>query len=224
MGSRMGPVGGNAMALSEKQRQKKVERRSKKRKQNQKSFSASLLLGSDAASYARFPLYECLAPSGLFDIGIGSLIVARDALDGNVALSSFLVDVYCLGVKDAMFTLVDKLEYERSIKDRFMESQPGQHYERVHGACAKKLIEGAVSYAEGWGFSPHRDYHKARKLFGDVDSMACPVKYTYGSNGKPFYIRGPSESHAKAQMIIERLHRLCGEGGYRYLISVGEGF
>ena len=212
------------MALSEKQRQKKVERRSTKRKQNKKSFSASLLLGSEAAKYARFPLYECLAPSGLFDIGIGTVIVARDALDGNIALSSFLVDVYCLGVKDAMFTLVDKREYERSIKDRFLASGQGQHYERVHGACAKKLIEGSVRYAESWGFAPHRGYKNAKKLFGDVDSGACPVKYIFGSDGKPFYIRGPSESPVKAKKIVERLHSLCGEDGCHYLISVGEGF
>jgi len=209
------------MALSEKQRQKKVEKRNKKRRES-KSSSSSAQFGSEAAGYARFPLHECLVPSGLFETGIGSLIVARDVLDGNIALCAFLVDVYCLGVKDAMFTLVGKLEYERSIKPGFMESHEGQYYEKVHAACAKKLIEGAIAYAETWGFFPHRDYRKAKGIFGDVDAAACPVKYSYGSNGKPFYIQGPSESPSKAKVILDRLHRICGEDGYHYMVPDDE--
>jgi hypothetical protein len=86
----------------------------------------------------------------------------------------------------------------------------------------KKLIEGAIHYAEELGFSPHRDYHNAKNIFGDIDPSVCPVKYTYGKDGKPFYIRGPNESSSQASKIVDQLHTRCGEGNYNYLVTLGE--
>jgi len=58
----------------------------------------------------------------------------------------------------------------------------------------KKLIEGAILYAKEWGFSPHRDYQVIKGIFNDVDSTTCPVKYEYGKESKPFYIRGQRDN------------------------------
>ena len=206
------------MALSEKRRQRKIERKNKKRKQLKKPLSIPPRLGHRAAGFGGFPVHECLVPSGLFETGVGTVIVARKAADGNIALGAFLVDVYCLGVKDAMFNIVGELEYEQSIKARFIASHQGQHYEQLHVACARKLIEGAVAFAENHGFSPHRDYRDAKNIFGDADASACPVRFTYGMNGKPFYMRGPYESASRAKRILETLHKTCGEGGYDYFV------
>jgi hypothetical protein len=209
------------MALSDKQRQKKAERKNKKRKLGKKSSWIAQHLGSRAFSYAGYPLHECLVPSGLFETGIGTVIAARKVPGGNLALSAFVVDVYCLGVKNALFNIVNEVDYERSIKYRLMESHEGQHFDRTHVACTKKLIEGAVAYAEGLGFAPHSDYRSAKGIFDAVDALSCPVKYVYGQNGKPFYIQGPHESLAQAKRIVEKLRLVCGEGGYHYLVSVG---
>jgi len=44
----------------------------------------------------------------------------------------------------------------------------------------------------------------------------------YGSDGKPFYIRGPKESVSQAKRIVDQLQRKCGEGNFEYLIAVDE--
>jgi hypothetical protein len=210
------------MALSAKQRQKKLERKNKKRKQHRKYPGASRLLRDKAENYTRFPIHECLVPDGLFETGLGNVIVTRQTQQGTIAISAFVVDVYCLGVKNALFKVSNEYDYEHTIKPRLIQSHEGQYFESLHQACAKKLIEGAIHYAEELGFSPHRDYHNAKNIFGDIDASVCPVKYTYGKDGKPFYIRGPNESSNQASKIIDQLHTRCGEGNYNYLVTLDE--
>jgi hypothetical protein len=84
-------------------------------------------------------------------------------------------------------------------------------------------VEGAVHYAKELGFSPHRDYKDAKEIFGDVDSSECSVEYTYGMNGKPYYVRGPNESIPQAKRIVDQLKKRCGPGNYEYTIMLDEG-
>ena len=72
------------------------------------------------------------------------------------------------------------------------------------------------------GFYPHRDYKDAKGIFGDIDSNACPIMYTYGNEGKPFYIKGPNESIVQAERIVDKLNKRCGEGNYDYLMKLDE--
>ena len=126
-----------------------------------------------------------------------------------------------MGVKNALFTITSELEYERTIKPRLIADHDGQYFERTHVACTKKLIEGAVRFAEELGFSPHPDYRNAKRILDNVDIATCPVKYTYGKDGKPFYVQGPNESPYQSKKIVEKLHIKCDEGGYDYLVFVG---
>ena len=69
----------------------------------------------------------------------------------------------------------------------------------------RKIIEGAVDYADELGFSPHPDCRSAKVIFGDIDAGACPVKYDFGQEGMPMYIRGPNESINQAKKIVDQL-------------------
>ena len=75
--------------------------------------------------------------------------------------------------------------------------------ENAHPACVRKLIEGAVNYARALDFEPHRDYRLARKIFGDIKSEDCAVEYTYGHEGKPYYISGPNESQNRSKQTTK---------------------
>jgi hypothetical protein len=210
------------MALSEKQRQKKLEKNKKKRQLMKKIGSMGFGARSTAASYAKYPLYECLVPSGLFETGLGTIIATRQSPSGEIAVSAFVVDVFCLGVKDAFFKVASKESYHNTIKPRLVETHEGQHFENTHPSCVRKLIEGAVDYAGELGFSPHPDYRKAKAIFGDIDAGACPVKYVFGQEGMPMYIRGPNESITQARKIVAQLDKRCGEGNYHYLVALDD--
>ncbi len=208
------------MAISEKQRQKKLGKKNKKIKNSSKLITHfSKLL---AKSYSHYPIHECLVPDGLFDSGIGEIVIARRLTNGDIALSAFILDVYCLGVKNAMFKLISEDTYENEYKQTIANTHEEQGFEKTHPSCVKKLIEGAVAYAKNLGFMPHRDYANAIKLLSTADSDLCPVSYDYGQSGKPYYIQGPHETPKKVDMIMKKLHNKCGEGGYTYLIVIGD--
>ena len=148
--------------------------------------------------------------------------MTRRTSDGLIAISAFVVDVYCLGVKNALFKVSSEFEYENTVKPQLMGASEEALFENIHQNCARKLVEGAVLYAKELGFQAHRDYKDAQKIFGDIDINSCPVKYTYGKDGKPYYIRGPNESVSQAKRIVDKLSKKCGEGNFDYLIMQDE--
>jgi len=210
------------MAISEKQRQKKLQQKRQKRQLAVQAARRSTAAPRKASQFAHLPVHECLIPENLFDVGIGSLIWARRAGGGQLAVSAFVLDVFCLGVKNAMFRGLDERVYEEEMKPSLTVAAEGVAFQSVHPTCMRKLIEGAVDYASDLGFQPQRDYRDAKGIFGDVDAIACPTRFEYGQNGKPFYIRGPKESIAQAKRIVQQLEKRCGEDNYHYLVAVDD--
>lgn len=207
------------MALSEKQKQKKLLKKKQKRTAAVKtSKTVSQRIG--AADYAGYPVHECFMVERLFEDGIGEISLARKLPDGNLAVSLFLVDVFCLGVKNAFFALLPALDYE-NLKSSLLER--GDQLETIEPECAKKLVEGAAAYAKNLGFNPNPDYKSAAALFGSIEASACETAYAYGKDNKPLYIRGPDESLSQAKRIVNALHNKCGEGGFDFHLEL-DGF
>lgn len=208
------------MAFDEKRRQKKLAKKAAKRKAKLASLKPWLSTGGglSPAQAAPYPLYECLVPEGLFTLGIGNVILTRSLPNGDFAMAGFLVDVYCLGVKNALYNVVSAQDYAAHLHQ--FEAHAGR-FERVHPSCLRKLVEGAVDYARQLGFAPHPDYAQAAKLFGDIEAAACPVRYAYGKDGKPFYISGPQESPTQSRRIIDTLSRRLGPDGFHFMTALG---
>jgi len=211
------------MAIDERQRQKRLQEKKKKRKLVAKGTAINLATGRKALQYCKFPIYECLVPEGLFETGVGTILWVRRMPDGMLAITAFMVDSFCLGVKDALFNVASERTYENMIKPGLTGSHGEQAFRNVDPAYARKLIQGVVAYAERLGFPPHRDYENAKGIFGGVDVLACPDEFTYGREGKPCYLRGPSESLAQVERILAQLQTQCGEGGFDYVIADDEG-
>ena len=98
-----------------------------------------------------------------------------------------------------------------------------QRLKFIHPACARKLIEQARKYAVDLGFSPHKDYREAKKIFGGIDSAACPRSFTFGKDGKPFYVAGPYDKPRFIKNVVDTLEKSCGPGGYHYVVPVPGG-
>ena len=159
---------------------------------------------------------EALRSAKLFDSGCGYLVVSRFKAGGRVETGFFLLDVFCLGVKDAGFHRFNSVaDYQESLLDRlFRDEDPV----RMTPAAARKLAEDAVSYARGLGFSPGVDYKKASRVFGGIATADCDEEFVFGKDDKPFYIQGPCDPPARAEKILRALEARCGEGGYHYIV------
>ena len=204
------------MAIPESRRQKQLARKRKKEKER-KTLRETWSAASQIVMAAKAPIHECLVSGDLFDVGIGNLVFSRALPDGRIALGMFLADVYCLGIKNAFFAIVEADTYAKRLS-----MLPGADgFRHVHPACLRKLVEGAAAYADNLGFKPHPDYAAARQIFGDVEAAACPEHFEYGHEGKPFYISGPNETAAQSRAIVEQLQRRLGEGKFEYVVHVG---
>lgn len=209
------------MAIKQQRRQKQLARKAAKRRARQehkrqsqnRNTSFSELLSSMSAGYT---VHESMIPANIFEVGIGNLVLSRRA-GAQLVVSSFLTDIYCLGVKDAFHRVLLEWEYAEMMQ-RLQAQFP---LTAVHPACLRKLVEGAVAYAQELGIPPHKDYFKARRIFLEIDPDACPMSFQYGRDGKPLYIAGPNDSPAKSERTLRLLEKRCGRDGFHYILPMG---
>ncbi len=205
------------MAHDERKRQKKLERKKAKRReamQQTEGFAGDWPSNPD--TQARLPVYDCQVSSRLFESGIGPAVVARTLSNGYIAVGVFLLDVYCLGIKNAYFRLMAPAEYREQLR-RMRQTSPMEHKQPSY---AKKLVEAAEAWARGLGFTPHDDYHDAKRVLAGIDAGECDEQFVFGQNGQPHYISGPFDKPFRVTQIMQTLARTCGQGNFHYTIAV----
>jgi hypothetical protein len=207
-----------AMAVDPRKRQKKLERRKAKQKAERRELarreSRGIASRLEAASAA--PILHCCMADTIWSTGIGNVLISRKLNDGRVAFAVFLVDVYCLGVKDVFMNILPQARYDRQLYGK-MASQ--FTLQTMKPECARKLVEGAVRYASDLGFPPHADYGSAKPIFGDIRAEDCTHEFVFGKDGQPLFCSGPNDSRARCDQILHMLHNHCGPNGFHYIIG-----
>jgi len=159
---------------------------------------------------SRTPIQHCLVSASLFEDGIGTLVLARGTTPHDVAFASFLLDVFCLGIKNTMFSTLDGESFERA-----METMSGASVMvPVEPGYARKLLGDLAAWSRVIGFAPYRDFTVVEHLFGDVSVEASGTTFQFGRDGKPFYVPGPTESPSMVQRRIAQLRNTLGENGF----------
>ena len=208
------------MGANQRNRQKNLERKRAKRKaaQNKRSQSQGSSVGFGFRSITaaiNAPIHECWISTDIFEQGMGHAVISKRLPDGQIAFSSFLVDAYCLGVKDCFFIIKTEFEFN----DFKSKSEARFEIENIHQTCLRKLVEGAVEYANSLGFRPHKEYKASKLIFGDIDPTLCPRAFEYGKDGQPFYIAGPNDSQSRQDTIMRQLQKSHGDDGYHYMVG-----
>ncbi len=209
------------MPVDPRRRQKRIAQKAAwrkaqvaKKQRTERSRSGASFRAKMAALH---PVHECYVHAGIFKSGIGHVLVSR-RIGSQVAVGFFLLDVYCLGVKDAAFGLKSMAQYEALIE----RMRTTEDLTEIEPACARKLIVGAVAYARGLGFKPHKDYYGAALILGTIDPDECPKTFEYGKDGEPLYVSGPFDSQARINLICKTLERTCGSDGFHYIVGLSE--
>jgi hypothetical protein len=207
------------MSLDPRKRQKKKEKQAAKRKAKHRELvgGSSTAGAVNMASAASFPIHDCWISESLWSGGIGYVGLSRELPDGSIACAMFLVDRYCLGIKNVLSKKVGRFTYGSMVQR--LGSETGT--QDTAPAAARKFIDQAVDYARSLGFSPHADFLRAYAIFGDIDASACTDEFEFGKEGKPFFISGPNETTARCRQIVNTLEERCGPDGYHYLVGIG---
>lgn len=168
---------------------------------------------------ASSPIHACLVNEALFEIGNGNLILARKTADGSMAIAVFMLDVYCVGVKDVILQVEGATKVQR-ILDSLGEVQP---LIAIEPACARKLLRDLVAWSRSIGLAAHPEYAEAELLFGDVAGDACAESFNFGRDGRPVLIPGPLDTPARIRQRIDALRRKVGDGGFDVANELDDG-
>lgn len=163
--------------------------------------------GLTVTGHADWPGAAATAESG--GSGLVSILVARDG-GGTVSVCGFLVDVWCLGVKDVLGPKSMERRKLPGFTDGYFRSYD-QPPLAVPIDLARHVVFGAIAYARELGFEPHPDSAGCVSHLGPWEGRS---DITFGREGKPMYIQGP---HDNAARVMQTLRRSVGDGNYDYL-------
>ena len=143
--------------------------------------------------------------------GLVIAVVARKR-GSSVRVCEFLVDTWCLGVKNDLGPkLVERRKLLLFCADAF-RSYPGAPAE-VPLVLVQRIVFGAIRYARGLGFEPHADFATAAGHLGEWDGV-CDLEFN--RDGMPMYIEGP---HDDTWRIMHTLRQNLGDGNFHYLVG-----
>lgn len=162
---------------------------------------------------------EAYVSANLFEAGIGYVVVARFRGSGEMEAGVFLLDVFCLGAKNAFYTRTSAADYDASLLARML---PAGNRKPPDPPTARKLIEGAVAYAQNLGLAPHPDYKMACRVLGGIKSSDSTATFTFGEKGRPLFVQGPDDTPAFCQRVLNLLRARCGADGFHYLMVADE--
>ncbi len=169
-----------------------------------------------------WPVYECLIAEDWRNTNqIAQVVVSRRAPNGYIGTAAFVVDLGCLGIKNALTAgFANESTYRMEYRNELMMRQP---MVKCDLDLAAKVVEEAINYAVSLGFKPHRDSIDARKFLAGANPQHCNETVPLGGeNGKPLYITGPYDDPVR---IIRTLERSVGAGNFDVVVIMGgEGF
>jgi hypothetical protein len=144
--------------------------------------------------------------------GLVSVLVTREERYGRARVCGWLVDVYCLGVKDIVGPRVtDERRVAEFTRSYFAAYQAQPLAAPVE--LARHLVFGAVAYARSLGFEPAPGFQATA---GQLGPWAGPSAIGFGRLGKPYFVQGPRDN---AAAILETLERSVGRDNFHFLVS-----
>jgi hypothetical protein len=165
-----------------------------------------------------YPFEGCWVQEKWKDGGLAVVVVGRRQPNGNLAFGNYLVDYYCLGLKDTycnvdMSTAVfqhDAMPQMYHAAGRPLSISPD---------LAHEIIYGSIEYAAQFKFHPHRDFRDSQLLLDPPETHRRSGSVKFGKDGKPFYIAGP---HDNRDAIMRQLLRTVGAGHFNYFMPLSD--
>jgi hypothetical protein len=149
--------------------------------------------------------------------GLGLVIVTR-SVSNRLRFCSYLVDYWCLGVKDVIGPRqMDRIKYERFLHHAY-EMYP-EGYAEITLQQAQDMIFGAIEYAAALGLQPHPDFIPAKDHLGEWNDR---TELEFGRDGEPFFLAGPYDN---ANKIMRTLTQTAEGSSFGFITPVdGNGY
>lgn len=141
--------------------------------------------------------------------GLGHIIVTRNHTGGKVSLADYLVDIYCLGVKDSFYRLrMEDYEVEDLIDN--IDAKECTYNE------AHNWVYGAIVFAEEAGIEPDKSFNLTQYMLEEDTDDIPLIEFEYGKNGKHFLV---AHSQQEANKYLPLLNKNLGDGNYNIVVN-----
>src|SRR2546427_11187596 len=166
-----------------------------------------------------FPLFECLISASWQkdNPGLVEIVLARQQPDGDICFGVYLVDKYCLGLKNTFANAgFSHTRYQNEVRNRIFHETKRQE---CQVELAHQMIYASIEYAAQFGFQPDKDFALNQYILEPRGELEEPYQLTFGRNGKPFFIAGPNDNVAR---ILRQLEKTAGTGNFDFLAPMGD--
>jgi hypothetical protein len=139
---------------------------------------------------------ECWVTRDWREMGMADILVLGHAPGGRCAFAAFLVDLWCVGLKDTWGESdVTELEFHDQILDRWLERTDGV---KLDPAIAKRLVLGGVRFSRQSGFKLPAHWDRWASIFSPLGSVQVADTSDFGKDGGLEYV-------GTAKFLRERL-------------------
>lgn len=161
------------------------------------------------------PIHECLVNEEWQEQGFANLVIARSHTNGNITACIYLVDLYCLGVKDTHYLFNStRLNYHEKFG-----GNDKMNFKPISYTLAHNIVYAGLEFAEEYGFIPHKDFTSITRFMLEEDTEDVElIDIECGKDGKPFYVSGPYDDDQKIRKIVAQLEKTAGAGNYDYIL------
>jgi len=160
-----------------------------------------------------FPIMECwISADWQNGSGLVQIFIGREQPNGRICCGNYLVDKFCLGLKNTFAK--PNLSFER-YKEHYDKVSSNQTLTRCPIELAHQMVYEGIDYAAQFGFKPQSDWAQSQYVLEPRGELEEPYQLTFGKNGKPFFISGPFDDVKK---IIKQLEETAGPENFDVLI------
>jgi hypothetical protein len=200
-----------------KKQRKAPKKRTKRKSAHKQGRAAGPMSPLHHIRQARdYPIEGCWVQRGWDESGLAVVVIARRQPDGNLVFGNYLVDYYCLGLKDTYCNANIPLgQFRRDFLPKMFREGPPIS---ISPALAHEIIHGGIEYAAQFGFRPHSDFKLSQSILDPPDLHPHTGTVEFGKDGKPFYISGPYDN---VDAIMRQLTRTAGEGNFDFMMQIG---
>jgi hypothetical protein len=207
----------DGMKKGQKRKQAESLKRRSERRQSARQVSA--WSPRDVLAHVRqartYPIEGCWIMPGWEEHGMAVIVVARRQTNGNIVYGTYMVDYYCLGLKNTFFNAdIPAGRFRRVILPEVMQDNEPQE---ISPALAHEIIYGAIEYARQYGFRPQRDYRRSQYILDPPGTHPVTGTIEFGFEGKPLFVSGPYDN---VDAILRQLERTAGEGNFHYMVGL----
>jgi hypothetical protein len=177
--------------------------------------TATVSLESILRDAYNFPILECwISDDWEKGTGLVQIMLARQQPNGKICCGVYLVDYFCLGLKNTFAKVNLSPDRYHELYDQVFSDPKAQE---CPIELAHQMIYASIDYAAQFGFQSHKDFALTRYMLKPHGELDEPYELTFGQDGKPFFIAGPRDDPKK---IIKQLEATAGPGNFDYLAQI----